>query len=96
MIAEKIKMLREKNKLTQTELAKSLGISRSAVNAYEQGISTPSTQYVVELAQLFGVSTDHLLGIDSTSTISVSGLTERDVEIVYSLVLHPRGRGSNQ
>ena len=84
-------MLREKNNLTQTQLAKKLGISRSAVNAYEQSISTPSTQYIVEIAHLFKVSTDYLLGLDSTSTISVSGLSDKDVEVVYIMVQHLRG-----
>ena len=90
MIAERIKMLREQNNMTQAQLAKSLGISRSAVNAYEQSISIPSTQYIVELARLFKVSTDYLLGLDSTSTISVSGLSDKDVEVVYIMVHHLR------
>ena len=90
MIAEKIKMLREQNDMTQTQLAKALGISRSAVNAYEQSISTPSTQYVVEIAHLFKVSTDFLFGLDSTSTLSVAGLTDQDVEVVYTVVQHLR------
>jgi len=90
VIAERIKMLREQNNMTQAQLAKSLGISRSAVNAYEQSISIPSTQYIVELARLFKVSTDYLLGLDSTSTISVSGLSDKDVEVVYIMVHHLR------
>jgi len=90
VIAEKIKILREQNNLTQTQLAKALGISRSAVNAYEQSISTPSTQYIVEIAYLFKVSTDYLLGLDPTSTLHIDGLTDKDVEVVYSLVQHLR------
>ena len=61
MIAEKIKRLREQDSLTQAELAKRLGITRSSVNAWEMGISAPSTQYLVELANIFKVSTDYLL-----------------------------------
>ena len=63
MIADKIKDLREKQNLTQTALAKRLGITRSSVNAWELGISVPSTQYIVELAHIFHVSTDYLLGL---------------------------------
>ena len=95
MIAEKIKMLREQNDLTQTQLAKALGISRSAVNAYEQSISTPSTQYIAEMAHLFKVSTDYLLGLDSTATINVSGLSDKDVEVVYIMVQHLRGNNNS-
>ena len=86
MIAERIKLLREQSGKTQAELAKRLGITRSSVNAWEMGISTPSTQYLVELANLFHVSTDYLLGLSSTTAIDVSGLTESDVQIVYALV----------
>ena len=63
MIAEKVKCLREKSSLTQSALAKKLNVTRSSVNAWEMGISVPSTTLLVELAKLFHVSTDYLLGI---------------------------------
>lgn len=85
MIAEKIKFLREQKKYTQTELAKKLGITRSSVNAWEMGISVPSTQYIVELANIFSVTTDYLLGVEKTSAIDISGLTEQDIEMIYTL-----------
>ena len=62
MIADRIKSLREQQNITQSDLAKQLGITRSSVNAWEMGISVPSTQYIVELAHIFNVSTDYLLG----------------------------------
>lgn len=62
MIADRIKELRLKNGIKQTELAKILGLSRSAINAWEMGVSVPSTQYLIDLSKLFRVSTDHLLG----------------------------------
>ena len=49
MIADKIKFLREEKGMTQADLAKQLGITRSSVNAWEMGISTPSTQYLWKL-----------------------------------------------
>lgn len=85
MIAERIKFLREQKTYTQTELAKKLGITRSSVNAWEMGISVPSTQYIVELSNIFSVSTDYLLGVEKTSTIDISGLTEQDIEMIYTL-----------
>ena len=88
MVADRIKALREQKGLTQTELSKLLGITRSSVNAWEMGISVPSTQYIVELAHIFKVSTDYLLCVDNSATISVAGLTEKDIQLVHTMIAH--------
>lgn len=90
MTFNRIRWIREQNKLTQTELSKKLGVTRSSVNAWEQGISVPSAQHLVKLSKLFGVSTDYLLGQNTASDLSTIGLTEKDMEIVYSLIQHLR------
>lgn len=88
MVADRIKALREQKGLTQTDLSKLLGITRSSVNAWEMGISVPSTQYIVELASIFKVSTDYLLCVDTSATVSVAGLTEKDIQLVHSIISH--------
>lgn len=90
MVADRIKALREQSGFTQATLAKQLGITRSSVNAWELGISVPSTQYIVELAYIFKVSTDHLLCVDHTATVSVEGLSEKDIELIHSIIIHLR------
>lgn len=90
MISDKIKRLREQKGLTQTELAKMLGITRSSVNAWEMGISVPSTQYIVELATIFKVSSDFLLGLESSVSVNVSGLAESDIEFIHTTINHLR------
>ncbi|MBQ8840014.1 MAG: helix-turn-helix transcriptional regulator [Clostridia bacterium] len=86
MIADKIKLLRERNEWTQTELAKKLGITRSGVNAWEMGISIPSTQYIVELSLLFNVSADFLLGIKNTASVPVDGLTDKEIVSIMEII----------
>ncbi len=86
MIANKIKILRENKGLSQKALADKLGITRSSVNAWEQGISVPSTQYIVELATLFEVSTDYLLNFKNDKAISIEGLNDKEVKIVLELI----------
>ena len=96
MVADKIKHLREQLGMTQSDLAKKLGITRSSVNAWELGISVPSTQYVVELAGIFKVSTDYLLGVKSTATVSGEGLSEEDVQLVNAVIIHLRAKNNEQ
>ena len=83
MIYERIKKLREKQGYTQTELAKMLGVTRSCVNAWEMGISVPSTQ---SLVQIFDISTDYLLGLDVAFAIRTDGLSDNDIQLVHSIV----------
>ncbi|HJB45178.1 MAG TPA: helix-turn-helix domain-containing protein [Candidatus Mediterraneibacter surreyensis] len=90
MVSERIKNLRMSNDMTQTDLAKKLNITRSSVNAWEMGISIPSTTYIVELAQLFHVSTDYLLGLSDNVTLDVSYLNEREIQLVYELIQYFR------
>lgn len=90
MTSDIIKSLREQNKYTQSELAKILGITRSSVNAWEMGISVPSTQYIVQLAHIFHVSTDFLLGVNTSATVSVEGLSNEDIELVHGIIEHLR------
>lgn len=92
MIAEKVKKLREQKGLSQAELARLLGITRSSVNAWEMGISVSLTQYIVDLAGVFDVSTDYLLGVDSSSTISVAGLTDSDILLVHNIIEHLKNK----
>ena len=84
--AEKIKELRQSFAISQAQLAKRLGVTRSSVNAWEMGISIPSTMYVVELARLFGVSTDYLLGVHHGAVLDVSGLDDEAIRILNEMV----------
>ncbi len=79
--------------MTQAELARRLGVTRSGVNAWEMGISVPSTQYVVELALLFEVSADYLLGIDESATVSVSGLSDEQISALLSVIKCFKNKG---
>ena len=85
-----IKQLRESRGLTQTELARRLGITRSSVNSWEMGISSPSTKYIIELARIFHVSTDYLLGIDSSSALNTAGLPEEDIHFLHQIAEYLR------
>lgn len=94
MIADKIKALREQLRMSQSELARKIGITRSSVNAWEQGISVPSTPYIVQLSEIFMVSTDYLLGVDISSSVSVAGLSNDDINFVYNTINYLRNKNT--
>lgn len=93
-LADKIKQLRELSGLTQAELARRLKLTRSSVNSWEMGLVVPSTAMIVELAKLFDVSTDYLLGLDDTASVNVSGLSEKEVALVCNLVVCLRNKNA--
>ena len=78
MVCDTIKSLRETAGLSQSALAKRLGVTRSSVNAWEMGLSIPTAQYIVELSQLFHVSTDYLLGLNNTQAIYIDRLSQEE------------------
>lgn len=86
MISDKIKELREAAGYSQSQLAKKLDVTRSSVNAWEMGLSTPTTQYVVELSRLFHVSTDYILGIEPEVSLSLNGYSTEEVRLVQDLL----------
>lgn len=86
MISDMIKNLREDAGFSQSKLARKLGISRSSVNAWEMGLSTPTTPYIVEIAKIFHISTDYLLGIEKQRTIVLDGYSNTEIELIYGLL----------
>lgn len=85
-IGQRIQYLRDKAGLTQTNLAKKLGISRSAVNSWEMSLSSPSLANILELTQIFHVSADYLLGFSDRLVVDISELDCDSQEIVIRLV----------
>lgn len=88
LISEIIRETRERAGYTQSSLAKKLDVTRSSVNAWEMGLSAPSTQFVIEMAKLFHVSTDYLLGIanENSILINLDKLTEKQTRVIYSML----------
>lgn len=60
-LAEKILKLRKQYNLSQEQLAEKLGISRQSISKWESGQSIPELDKIVQISEIFGVSTDYLL-----------------------------------
>lgn len=83
---EKIKNLRVNLGMNQVQLAKRLGITKSAVNSWETGTNSPSLSYIIKLAQIFGVSTDYLLGVNERLTVDITSLDEEQKQAVIFMI----------
>ena len=58
----RMKKLRKRNGITQSEMANVLHVSRSCVSNYEKGQRQPDMDVIRRIARYFHVSTDYLLG----------------------------------
>lgn len=59
---ERITELRESLGIPKSKLAEKVHVSRSSISEYEKGTTQPSMSVLLQLADVFGVSLDYLLG----------------------------------
>lgn len=79
-IGQRIKELRLNHNMTGSELGQKLNITRNAVSQWETSKRIPTSAMLSEIAKLFNVTTDYLLGRSSTTNDSKS-------EINYAIPL---------
>lgn len=80
---ETLKKLRESKGLSQQKLASLIGVSRSTVAMWESGKSQPSLEMLVELAQLFEVSVDYLLDVQSEGTTAIPATQQSEIDKIF-------------
>ncbi len=81
----RLKQLRQKHKLTQSELADILGLKPTAVSNYESRRNEPSFDKLIALSKYFDVSCDYLLGI-SDAYLPVGGeVLDKDIVDFFSV-----------
>ena len=64
-------MLRKELKLTQAQLAQKLGVGRTTVNGYEQGIIAPPPDKIKMMSEIFEVTTDYIIGKSDDRMLTV-------------------------
>ena len=65
-IGEKIKEYRNKNNMTQEQLASYLNVTFQTVSKWETGVSSPDLSLIVPITKIFRISADELLGVNDT------------------------------
>ncbi len=68
MFSRRLQALRKTRQITQSQLAKHLGLTQQAVAKWEKSLSLPETGILSRIADYFDVSTDYLLGITDALT----------------------------
>lgn len=72
----RIQQLRMERNMSQSELGKALNRSKSVISAYENDLRIPPLEVLTEIALIFNVSLDYLVGIDKLEMVSVEGLND--------------------
>ena len=72
----RLRALLEKNKISQSELAAEIGLTRQAINNYTLGITVPNADVLARLSKKYNVSVDYLLGLAETP------VTDKDINYI--------------
>ena len=85
-MGEKIRTLRLAKRLTQTEVALRIGVSKAMISSYELESRAPSYEILIKIATFFGVTTDFLLGLEKSRTIDCKGLNDEEINAVVDII----------
>ncbi len=72
VLSEKLAALRKEHGYSQMHVAECLNVSRQAISRWEVSSSVPSTENLLELSRLYGVSLDELVGHDVAEKASTA------------------------
>lgn len=82
----RLRNLRLNRGLCQEQVAKLIGVKKSAISTYENDIRQPSFEILVRIANLYQVSTDYLLGQTNSRSVDLSGLSEQEADFICEFV----------
>ena len=86
LLGKKIKDLRNAYRLTQTELAIKVGVTKSTIAAYENDSRSPSYDVLRKLAKVFHVTIDSLLSDADETVIRAADLTDEQIDIIDTII----------
>lgn len=82
-----LKCLRTKRGYTQAQLAEKLNKNKSSISKYENNQKLPTLDTMIDISRLFNISLDTLAGIEKKETISLDGLTPKQIDIISTLLI---------
>lgn len=85
-LCERIAEFRNSLGITQAELGKKLGVTRSAVNSWEMGLSIPQLKHVIEMAGIFNTTVDSLINSSKQVVVDITALAPKEQQIILNMV----------
>ena len=82
----RIKQIRTQRGLTQSELAKRINKSKSAVCGYESEAQVPPLDVLVSIASVLNVSLDYLVGFEMEEPVSLTNLSSQQKKLIHLLL----------
>jgi transcriptional regulator with XRE-family HTH domain len=93
-IGERITAFRKEQNISQGDLAKKLNVSRQAVSKWEQGLSSPDTAKLIQLAEIFDIEVEFLAtGIKpepKSVVLNVVETVDKEKVVVKEVIRHVR------
>ncbi len=86
MLGDKIREIRLAKKISQVELAKILDVTKQSVSNWENENIQPSIEMLSKIADVFNVSTDFLLSRDDRRYLDVTGVSEKSIQNLQSII----------
>ena len=77
IVAKNLSDLRQRNGMTQLELAERLNYSDKTISKWERAESSPDIAVLVEIADLFGVTVDYLVTVEHAEDVPLASATEK-------------------
>lgn len=84
-MGEKIRLLRTQRKFTQNKLGEMLGIDGKRISYYENGTHVPSTEVLIKLSEIFGVTMDYLVR-DNAENLVINKISDLELLKMFERV----------
>ncbi|MCC6123301.1 helix-turn-helix domain-containing protein [Weissella cibaria] len=85
-LGEKIKHLRQSNKMSQSDLAKSLHVSYQAISNWERNKSYPDKENIIMISNLFNIPLDELMRDEQKYTPRSNSLIKYNLQNIVILI----------
>ena len=90
-----LKDLRKQSGLTQKQLSQKLDVTVTTIGRWESNYKMPSIERLIELSRIFHVPLNYLVGIEKEKSIVIEYLTQRQQNLLNTLVLEFQSNDKN-